>query len=182
MVAQIIFLVFLVGATLWFVKNIRFVRRNILLGRDIDRTDHAGERWMTMIRVALGQSKMVTKPIAGVLHILVYVGFVIINVEVLEILIDGVAGTHRIFSFAGSLYNVLIGSFEILAILVLVSCVIFLIRRNIIHVRRLNMPELTKWPRTDANLILITEILLMTAFLTMNGADSVLQQRHFEHY
>jgi heterodisulfide reductase subunit C len=125
---------------------------------------------------------MVARPVAGILHILVYAGFVIINIEVLEILIDGVAGTHRIFSFAGSLYNMLIGSFEVLAILVLVSCVIFLVRRNIIRVRRLNMYELTSWPRTDANLILITEILLMTAFLTMNGADSVLQQRQFGHY
>ena len=137
---------------------------------------------MTMIRVALGQSKMVARPIAGILHIFVYVGFVIINIEVLEILIDGVAGTHRIFSFAGPVYNALIGSFEILAFLVWVSCVIFLIRRNIIRSRRLNMPELTKWPRTDANIILITEILLMTAFLTMNAADSVLQSRGFEHY
>jgi heterodisulfide reductase subunit C len=156
--------------------------RNIRLGRELNRSDRKGERWKTMALVALGQSKMVTKPIAGILHIFVYVGFVIINIEVLEILIDGVAGTHRLFSVAGSLYNFLIGGFEILAILVLISCLIFLIRRNILRIRRLNMRELTSWPRTDANLILITEILLMTAFLTMNGADSVLQSRSYGHY
>ena len=135
-----------------------------------------------MMKVALGQSKMVARPIAGVLHIFVYAGFVIINIEVLEILIDGIAGTHRVFSFGGTLYNILIASFEILAILVWIACVIFLIRRNVIKLHRLRMPELTKWPRTDANIILITEILLMTAFLTMNAADSVLQQRGFDHY
>jgi heterodisulfide reductase subunit C len=182
MVSQIIFFILLVASIWLFAKNIRFVRRNILLGRDINRNDNKSERWMTMIRVALGQSKMTARPIAGILHILVYAGFIIINIEVLEILIDGVAGTHRIFSFAGGLYDALIASFEVLAILVLVSCLIFLIRRNILRVRRLNMYELTKWPRTDANLILITEILLMTAFLTMNAADSVLQERGFEHY
>ncbi len=182
MAAQIIFFILLAVAVYWFSKNIIFVRRNILLGRDVDRSDNSSERWMTMARVALGQSKMVARPVAGILHIFVYAGFVIINIEVLEILIDGVAGTHRVFSFAGTLYDVLIGSFEILAILVLVSCVIFLIRRNVMKLRRLNMPELNNWPRTDANLILITEILLMTAFLTMNAADMILQQREFGHY
>lgn len=158
------------------------VIRNIHLGRDINRSDNKADRWKTMFRVALGQSKMVTRPIAGILHIIVYAGFVIINIEVLEILIDGIAGTHRVFSFAGSLYNVLIGSFEVLAFLVLLACVIFLIRRNVIKLRRFQMRELTSWPRTDANLILVTEILLMAAFLTMNATDAVLQSRSFEHY
>ncbi len=158
------------------------VIRNIHLGRDINRSDNKADRWKTMFRVALGQSKMVTRPIAGILHIIVYAGFVIINIEVLEILIDGIAGTHRVFSFAGSLYNVLIGSFEVLAFLVLLACVIFLIRRNVIKLRRFQMRELTSWPRTDATLILVTEILLMAAFLTMNATDAVLQSRSFEHY
>ena len=182
MVSQIIFLLLFIAAVALFTKNVRMVIRNIHLGRDINRSGNKVDRWKTMFRVALGQSKMVTRPIAGILHIIVYAGFVIINIEVLEILIDGIAGTHRVFSFAGSLYNVLIGSFEVLAFLVLLACVIFLIRRNVIKLRRFQMRELTSWPRTDANLILVTEILLMAAFLTMNATDSVLQSRSFEHY
>ncbi len=182
MLSQIIFFLVLVFSIVLFTKNVRKVIRNIRLGREINRSDRKKERWMTMIRVALGQSKMVNRPVAGILHIFVYAGFVIINIEVLEILIDGVAGTHRIFSFGGALYDFLIGSFEILALLVWVSCAVFLIRRNIIKVRRLNMRELTSWPRSDANIILVTEILLMTAFLTMNAADSVLQGRNYGHY
>ncbi len=182
MIPQIIFFLILAASVFLFAKNISKVNRNIRLGKDVYRCDKRSERWMTMIRVALGQSKMVKRPIAGILHIFVYVGFVIINIEVLEILIDGVAGTHRVFSFGGAAYNFLIGSFEILALLVWISCVIFLIRRNIIRLRRLNMPELNNWPRSDANIILITEILLMTAFLTMNAADSVLQSRGYGHY
>lgn len=135
-----------------------------------------------MARVALGQSKMITRPIPGLLHIIVYAGFVIINIEVLEILIDGVFGTHRIFSFAGKLYDLLIASFEWLALGVLVSCLIFLIRRNIVRVKRLIMKELNGWPKSDANIILTVEILLMTAFLSMNGADLVLQSRGISGY
>ena len=148
----------------------------------MNRNDRKPERWLTMLRVALGQSKMVVRPVAGILHIFVYVGFIIINVEVLEILIDGIFGTHRIFSAIGPLYNLLIGSFEILAFLVLLGCLIFLIRRNILKLKRFWMKEMTSWPRTDANIILITEILLMIAFLTMNATDQVLQGRSVEHY
>ena len=182
MISQILFAMILGAAVYLFTSNIKKVARNIKLGRKTDRSDRSAERWKTMARVALGQSKMVTKPIAGFLHIIVYVGFVIINIEVMEILIDGLLGTHRVFSFAGSLYNFLIGGFEILALLVLLACVVFLIRRNVIKIRRFNMKELTSWPKTDANLILITEILLMTAFLFMNGADHVLQMRGVGHY
>src|SRR6188768_2049290 len=120
MIAQLIFILILAAGTYLFTINARKIRRNILLGKDIDRSDRKKERWMTMARVALGQSKMVTRPIAGILHIFVYVGFVIINIEVLEILIDGIFGTHRVFAEPfGKLYDVLIGSFEILAFLVL---------------------------------------------------------------
>lgn len=182
MIGQIIFFILLAAAVILFTVNMRKVMRNIHLGRSIDRSDNRAERWKTMALVALGQSKMVVRPIAGILHIIVYAGFVIINIEVLEILIDGLFGTHRVFSFAGSVYNALIGSFEILAFLVLAACVVFLIRRNVIRLRRFNSYELEKWPRTDANLILITEILLMSAFLTMNAADALLQSRGAEHY
>ncbi len=182
MFAQLIFVIILGAAIFLFSKNIRKISRNIKLGRNIDRSDSSSDRWMTMAKVALGQSKMVKRPIAGFLHIIVYAGFVIINIEVMEIIIDGVFGTHRVFYSIGGLYNILIGGFEILALLVLLACVVFLIRRNIIKVRRLTMAELTSWPRTDANLILITEILLMTAFLTMNSTDHLLQIRGVGHY
>lgn len=169
-------------AIIMFAKNLKKIIRNIHLGRPIDRSNNSKERWMVMAKVALGQSKMIKRPIAGILHIFVYIGFVIINVEVMEIMIDGIFGTHRIFGGVGSLYNILIGGFEVLAILVLVACVIFLIRRNVLRIRRFNLAEMTSWPKTDANLILITEILLMTAFLMMNGADHELQSRGVSHY
>ena len=136
-----------------------------------------------MAKIALGQSKMVKKPLSGLMHVAVYVGFVIINIEVLEIIIDGIFGTHRILAAPlGSLYDVLIGSFEILALLVLVACVLFLIRRNVLNIRRFGFREMIGWPKTDANIILIVEVLLMFAFLTMNGADAVLQKMGEDHY
>ncbi|MEO8088536.1 MAG: (Fe-S)-binding protein [Bacteroidota bacterium] len=182
MFSQIIFILFFTIAVIFFTLNIRKVRRNINLGKPLDRTDRPKERWMTMALVALGQSKMVVRPVAGIMHIFIYLGFVIINIEVLEIIIDGITGTHRIFSFLGSFYNFLIGSFEILAVLTLVACFVFLARRNVLKLKRFRMREMTSFPRSDANAILITEILLMTAFLTMNATDSVLQSRNFEHY
>lgn len=174
MIAQALFAV-LLGAAVWlFVRNIGRVRRNILLGRDVAINDRKGERWALMARVALGQSKMVVRPVAGILHVIVYAGFVIINIEVLEILIDGLFGTHRVLGFLGGLYAFLIGSFEWLALGVWVACAIFLVRRNIIRLKRFVMKELDGWPKTDANLILFTEIALMTAFLLMNAADGSL--------
>jgi len=182
-IENIIFILIVLGATFWFSKNLRTIIRNINLGKDINLTDRKGERWKKMFMVAIGQSKMVKKPISGILHILVYLGFVIINIEILEIIVDGIFGTHRIFSAAlGGLYDVLIGSFEILAFLVLFSCVIFLIRRNVLSIKRFGFREMIGWPKTDANVILIVEVLLMTAFLSMNGADYVLQARGVEHY
>lgn len=180
--ASILFAGLLVAAIALFTRNVRRIARNIGLGRDEDRTDRKGERWALMARVALGQSKMVVRPIAGVLHIIVYAGFVIINIEVLEILIDGLFGTHRVLSFMGGFYGFLIGSFEWLALGVWVACAIFLVRRNIIKLKRFVMKELDGWPRTDANLILCTEIALMTAFLVMNAADWTLQQQGAAHY
>ncbi|MBX2973559.1 MAG: (Fe-S)-binding protein [Flavobacteriales bacterium] len=181
-IGSIIFLL-LVGAASWlFARNIMRVRRNILLGKDEVINDRRSERWAVMARVALGQSKMVVRPIAGFLHIIVYAGFVIINIEVLEIIIDGIFGTHRVLSFMGGFYDFLIGSFEWLALGVWLACAIFLVRRNIIKLKRFVMKELDGWPRTDANLILSTEIALMTAFLLMNAADWSLQQRGAEHY
>jgi len=181
-ISNIIFIIVLIAATAAFAYQVRKIRRNIMLGRDKDISDRKGERWSETFRVALGQSKMVTRPLAGIMHVFIYVGFVIINIEVLEIIIDGVLETHRIFSFLGPVYDFLIGSFEILAFLVLLACVVFLIRRNIGNIRRFKMPEMKGWPKNDANIILIVEVLLMMAFLTMNASDSVLQSRGVDHY
>jgi len=166
----------------FFTINIKKIIRNIKLGQDINRSDNAKQRWSNMAMIALGQSKMVKRPIAGILHFFVYVGFVIINIEVLEIIIDGLFGTHRIFSFLGTLYDVLIGSFEILAVLVLVAVILFLVRRNIIKLKRFISSDLKGWPKSDANYILYFEIVLMSLFLLMNAADYHLQLLDFGHY
>ncbi len=181
-ISAILFLLVFAAAVWWFTRNVRKVRRNILLGRDLQRTDRPAERWALMTKVALGQSKMVVRPVAGLLHIVVYAGFIIINIEVLEIIIDGIFGTHRAFSFLGGLYSLLIGSFEILALLTWLACAIFLIRRFVLRIKRFWSREMTAWPRTDAGVILSIEILLMTAFLLMNAADHTLQSMGAEHY
>ncbi len=181
-IAQIAFLIVLVAGIAFFTINIRRVIRNIKLGRKVDRSDNPGERFAKMARVAMGQSKMVKKPFAGFLHIIVYVGFIIINIEVLEIIIDGVFGTHRILSFLGSGYNFLIASFEILALLVLLGVIIFWLRRNVTNIYRFLGNELKGWPKNDANYILYFEMVLMILFLTMNGADYQLQLNGADHY
>jgi heterodisulfide reductase subunit C len=183
MIAQILFALILIATIYLFAKNAGKIRRNILLGRDVNRSDRPAERWLVMAKVALGQTKMTKRPVAAVMHFFIYIGFIIINLEVLEIMIDGVFGSHRIFSKPlGSLYGLLIGGFEALAILVLIACVVFLTRRNIIRLKRFNGTEMTAWPKSDANYILFIEICLMTAFLTMNAADYKLQALHFGHY
>lgn len=168
---NILFAVALVAGIGFFANNVRKLIRNIKLGRDVDVSDHTSQRWKNMAMIALGQSKMVKRPVSGFLHIIVYVGFIIINIEVLEIIIDGLAGTHRIFSSIGPLYGVLIGVFEILAVLVFVSVIIFWIRRNIIKIKRFWANEMTSWPKNDANIILYIEMVLMALFLVMNATD-----------
>ncbi len=183
MVLQILFIALTAFAVYWFSKNVAKIRRNILLGRDIDRSDRPKERWMTMLKVAFGQTKMAARPVPFVLHLLIYAGFVIINLEVLEIIIDGAFGTHRVFApLLGGLYNFLIGSFEFLALGVWLACVIFFARRNFLKLKRFSGTEMTSWPKSDANYILITEVLLMSAFLIMNAADFKLQQLGVSHY
>jgi heterodisulfide reductase subunit C len=166
----------------FFTINIKKIIRNIKLGQDVNRSDNSSQRLKNMAMIALGQSKMIKRPVAGILHILVYLGFVIINIEVLEIIIDGLFGTHRIFSFLGSLYDVLIGSFEILALLVLIAVILFLIRRNVIQLKRFISSDLKGWPKSDANYILYFEVVLMSLFLLMNAADYHLQLLDFGHY
>lgn len=183
MISQLIFGIILIAALVLFYKNASKIYRNIKLGKSVNRFDRAGERLKIMLLVAFGQKKMFKRPIPALLHLFVYVGFCIINIEMLEIVIDGLFGSHRVLSSVlGGFYNVLIAGFEILAFLVLLGCVIFFIRRNVLKLKRLNQVELNNWPKTDANLILTAEILLMAAFLIMNAADYKLQQSAVEGY
>ena len=180
---NIIFALLLITALFFFTKNILSIRRNILLGKDIERKYQSKKRWSNMVRIALGQSKMVTKPIAGSLHVIVYIGFVIINIELLEIILDGLFGTHRLFApYLGGFYNVLIASFEILAALVLVAVILFWTRRNVIKIKRFLSSEMKGWPKKDADYILYFEIVLMSLFLSMNAADLLLQNMDEPHY
>ena len=183
-IENIIFILIFVFAVSLFIINLRKIISNIKLGKDIDRSDNKRLRFRNMVRVAFGQSKMFNRPIAAFLHLLIYVGFVIINIEVVEIIIDGIFGTHRFLAHIinENLYSFLIASFEILAFLVLFSCFAFLSRRNIIRIKRFFGNEMTSWPKTDANLILIFEILLMFAFILMNTSDQILQSRNIDHY
>jgi ferredoxin len=181
-ISQIIFAL-LLGTAIWFfTKRVGFIRRNILLGKDLKLNDNPAARWKQMFLVALGQSKMVVKPIPGILHIIVYAGFILINIEVVEILIDGLFGTHRVLAFFGPIYNIAIGFFEILALGVLVACVIFLVRRYVLKIGRFQSPELKGWANRDAAIILVTEIVLMAALLEMNACDQILQSRDAAHY
>ena len=182
--AQQILFILLVATAIWlFVKKTSFIRRNINLGRDEALKDNPGARLRNTLLMALGQKRMFDKPFVALLHFAVYAGFIIINIEILEIILDGIFGTHRLFApYLGNVYTFVINFFEVLAFLVLASCVIFLLRRNLTKVRRLNMNELNGWPRSDANYILIFEIALMSLFLTMNASDKGLQLRDYGHY
>ena len=170
-------------AIVLFSKKIMQIRRNIFLGRAEDLSDNKPQRWRNLLLLALGQKKMFRNPLVAVLHFVIYAGFIIINIEVLEIVLDGILGTHRLFlPFIGSFYTFVINFFEILAVGVFTVCVIFLIRRNIIKLKRFISNDLKGWPRSDANYILITEIILMTLFITMNSVDRALQLQGAEHY
>ena len=175
---NVIFAIALLLGIGFFVSNALKLVRNIKLGKDLDRSDNKPERWKNMARIALGQSKMVSRPLAGFLHIVVYIGFVVINIEVLEIIIDGLFGTHRVFQplLGNSIYGFLIGTFEILAFLVLVAVIIFWLRRNIVQLKRFMSKEMKGWPKNDGNLILYFEIVLMSLFILMNATDYSFQQ------
>ena len=182
MIQQILFFIVLAGAGYLIAKRVGFIRSTIGLGKKAEINDRKDERLRNVLLVAFGQKKMFKKFVPAFLHLFVYVGFLVINLEVLEFIIDGLAGTHRIFApYLGGFYTALMNMFEFLAVAVLLACVVFLIRRNILRTKRLNLPDLTKWPRMDANIILFTEIILMIAILTMNATDQVLQSRN-DHY
>ncbi len=172
-IPNILFAVVLFIGVGYFSRNVKKLRRNIKLGHDVDVSDNKSQRWKNMAMIALGQSKMVHRPIAGILHVIVYIGFVIINIEVIEIIIDGLFGTHRIglSVLPESVYSFLIGTFEVLAALVFVAVIVFWIRRNIIKIKRFWNKEMTGWPKNDANYILYFEVVLMSLFLIMNACD-----------
>jgi heterodisulfide reductase subunit C len=180
---QIAFILVSIIAIWMFAKKVKEIRRNILLGRDEQLNDHPDQRWRNVLLLALGQKKMFKKPLVAVMHFVIYAGFIIINIEVLEIILDGIFGTHRLFrGVLGPVYSWLINSFEFLAVGVIIVCVAFLSRRNILKLWRFYHHDLDGWPRSDANYILIMEIILMTLFLTMNASDTLLQQRDYDHY
>ncbi|ULQ57557.1 (Fe-S)-binding protein [Flavihumibacter rivuli] len=181
---QQIAFVLLAAAAIWFFsKKVKEIRRNILLGKDEDYSDNPSARWNNLLLLAFGQKKMFKNPLVALMHFIIYAGFVIINIEVLEIVLDGLLGTHRLFAgVLGGFYTFLINSFEWLALGVIIVCVAFLARRNMIKLKRFISHDLDGWPRTDANYILFTEIVLMTLFLTMNAADTILQERGAGHY
>ena len=182
-IAQIVFIILLSVAGAGIYLSISRIRKNILLGRDEDRSGNKIARIKKMLLMALGQKKMFKKPLPAILHFFVYAGFLIVNVEMLEIALDGILGTHRIFApYLGSVYPFIINVFEFFAVTVIIACAVFLIRRNIVHVKRFSGLEMTKWPSLDANIILGIEILLMIAFLKMNAMDQVLQDMGSEHY
>ena len=178
MISQIVFSIVLIFMGFLIHQRIRFIARNINLGRNTDLSDRISERWRNMFLLALGQKKMFDRPLVGVMHLIIYAGFFIINVEVLEIVIDGLLGTHRIFQpVLGDLYPFLINFFEILSAGVILVCIIFLARRNLVSISRFQSSDLDKFPRLDANVILIAEIILMTAFIGMNAAEGILRNR-----
>ena len=181
-IPNILFFLLLAAGVGYFTKNIRTVIRNIKLGIPVAINDHKKERYGNVARIALGQSKLLKRPVSGALHAIVYLGFIIINIEVLEIIIDGLLGTHRIFAFLGGFYDFLIGTFEILALLVLVSVVLFWTRRNVLKIKRFLSPEMKGWPKQDGNIILYFEVVLMGLFLIMNSSDYALQQMGAAHY
>ncbi|MDA6070212.1 (Fe-S)-binding protein [Flavobacterium sp. AC] len=173
---NILFAILLIIGFGFFASSVKKIIRNINLGVDVNRKDNSKARWKNMALIALGQSKMVRRPVAGILHIFVYVGFIIINIELIEIIIDGLFGTHRIFApYLGVVYDILIASFEILALLVIFAVVVFWIRRNVIRLKRFINPDLNGFPKSDANYILYFETVLMLLFLLMNASDLHLQ-------
>ncbi len=180
---QVAFIILLGAAIFLFSKKIKEIRRNILLGRDEDFSDNRSQRWRNLLLLALGQKKMFKNPLVAVMHFVIYAGFIIINIEVLEIILDGIFGRHRLFfPYTGAFYTFLINFFELLAAGVIAVCLAFLIRRNVIKLKRFISKDLDGWPRSDANYILITEIILMSLFLTMNATDRALQIKGAEHY
>jgi hypothetical protein len=174
---NIIFVSILFFGLYFFIRNLNRLYRNINLGKEINTRDNKKQRLLNMCKIALGQGKIIKRPVSGILHVIVYIGFIVINIELLEIVLDGLLGTHRLFSnYLGSLYGYLIATFELLAVLVIISVSIFWIRRNVIKIKRFFGDNMKGWPKNDANFILYFEVILMTLFITMNAADLRFQE------
>jgi hypothetical protein len=174
---NIIFIVVLFLGLYFFCRNLYRLYRNINLGKQIDVSDNKKQRFINMFKIALGQGKLIKRPVSGLLHVVVYVGFVIINIELLEIVLDGILGSHRLFAgYLGNVYGYLIGTFEFLALSVLVAVSVFWIRRNIIKLKRFFGDNMKGWPKNDANIILYFEVVLMVLFITMNATDLKFQE------
>ena len=183
MISTILFSLLLLAGFGFFGWNVYKVRSNIRLGRDIERTDNRMERWKTMALVALGQKKMFTRPIPALLHLMLYTAFVITQIELIEVIMDGIFGTHRFFAESlGGLYTFIISFIEILSVLALIATIAFLSRRNLLKIPRLNMKEMNGWPKMDANMILYMELVLVFCIFAMNGADEVLHKMSGESY
>lgn len=182
-ISSIIFLVLLLGSSAFFAYKVRQIIQNIKLGRSVNRTDKKGERLKTMIMVALGQSKMVSRPIAGIMHIFIYVAFVITQIELIEIIVDGATGSHRIFApYLGGFYTFIISLIEVLSLLALIATFTFLARRNLLKIPRFTKSEMTGWPKLDGNIILYLEFVLVICIFTMNSADEALYLRGESHF
>jgi|ERR1019366_233563 ferredoxin len=182
MISNIFFILLSIAGSAFFILNVRKIRRNILLGKDIDRKDNVAERWKTMILVAFGQKKMFARPIPAILHLFLYAAFVITQIELIEIFVDGVIGSHRVFRpVLGEFYTFMVSFIEILSVLAFIGTIAFLARRNLLKVPRLVQSELNGWPKLDANFILIAEITLICFIFMMNGADEVLYSRGLSH-
>ena len=174
---NIIFIVVLFLGLYFFCRNLYRLYRNINLGKQIDVSDNKKQRFINMFKIALGQGKLIKRPVSGFLHVVVYVGFIIINIELLEIVLDGILGSHRLFAgYLGNVYGYLIGTFEFLALSVLVAVSVFWIRRNIIKLKRFFGDNMKGWPKNDANIILYFEVVLMVLFITMNATDLKFQE------
>ncbi|MFL2617281.1 MAG: Fe-S oxidoreductase, partial [Flavobacteriaceae bacterium] len=183
MISSVIFVSIFIFSISIFAINCKRIYRNISLGKKIPNVDKKQERIKKTLLIAFGQSKMFDRPVVGFLHLIVYVAFLLINIELLEIIIDGVSGKHRSLApYLGSFYNFLIAFFEILALLVIISVILFWIRRNIIRIDRFIKNDLKGWPKLDANMILYIEIILMFLFLNMNATDQILQNENFNNY
>jgi heterodisulfide reductase subunit C len=182
MISSLLFSLVFLSASVFFAWHVRNIRKAILLGRAIDRTDRKADRWKTMILVALGQKKMFTRPIPALLHLCLYVAFVITQIELIEIVVDGVSGSHRVFRpMLGGFYTFIVSFIEVLSVLAFVATIAFLARRNMLKLPRFNMREIMGWPAKDANIILISELTLICFIFMMNGADEVLFNQGASH-
>jgi heterodisulfide reductase subunit C len=180
---QIIFIVIL--GTVAYVASITYgkVYRNITLGKEEAISGNVAERWKNVLLVAFGQKKMFKNMLPAVFHLFIYVAFLFTQIELIEIIVDGIFGSHRFFaSSLGWIYTLLISTIEVLSLLALVATFVFLARRNLLKIPRFVQSEMNGWPKLDANIILIGELFLITGICMMNGADQVLQDIGSEHY